>query len=56
MQDNSRCILFKQAFNDKVVIARCLMQYWQIFSSFLILQNMRNSKNIPNSEHPMNSG
>ena len=22
--------------NDKVVIARCLVQYWQIFSSFLI--------------------
>ena len=29
-------ILFKQAFNDKVVITRCLVQYWQIFSSFLI--------------------
>ena len=35
-EDNSWCILFKQAFNDKVVIARCLVQYWQIFSSFLI--------------------
>ena len=29
-------MIFKQAFNDKVVIARWLVQYWQIFSSFLI--------------------
>ena len=29
-------MLLKQAFNDKVVIAHCLVQYWQIFSSFLI--------------------
>ena len=29
-------IWFQQAFNDKVVIARCLVQYWQIFSWFLI--------------------
>ena len=28
--------LFRPAFNDKVVIARCPVQYWQIFSSFLI--------------------
>ena len=27
---------FRQIFNYKVVIARCLVQYWQIFSSFLI--------------------
>ena len=29
-------MIFKQAFNYKVVIARWLMQYWQTFSSFLI--------------------
>ena len=34
--DNSWYILFRQAFNDKVVITRCLVQYLQIFSSFLI--------------------
>ena len=27
---------FKQAFHDKVVIIRCLAQYWQIFFLFLI--------------------
>ena len=27
---------FQQAFNDEAVIARCLVQYWQIFTSFLI--------------------
>ena len=57
--DNSCYIWFQQAFNGKVVIARYLMQYLQIFSSFLVLllfhspegswnklQNMRNSENI----------
>ena len=29
-------IWFQQVFNDKVVIARCLVQYWLIFSEFLI--------------------
>ena len=29
-------IWFQQVFNDKVVTARCLVQYWQIFLSFLI--------------------
>ena len=52
--------LFQQSFNDKAVIVRCLVQYWQIFSSFHIffnlfhspkrswnnLQNMRNLVNI----------
>ena len=27
---------FQQAFNNKIIIARCLVQYRQIFSSFLI--------------------
>ena len=36
ISNNSHYIWFQQAFNDKVVIAHCLMQYWQIFSSFLI--------------------
>ena len=35
-QDSSCYIPFQRAFNDKVVIARSLVQYWQIFSSFLI--------------------
>ena len=34
--DNSCYIWFQQAFNGKVVIARYLMQYLQIFSSFLL--------------------
>ena len=29
-------LVLDQALKDKVVIARCLVQYWQIFSSFLI--------------------
>ena len=54
-KENSCYIWFQQAFNDKVVIACYLGQYWQIFSSFLIfcyiffyhkLQNMRTSENI----------
>ena len=57
--DNSWFIWFKEAFNDEVVIARCLVQEWQTLSSFLIFcyyfsrlkacetsQNMRNSENI----------
>ena len=28
---------FQQVFNDKLVIASCLLQYWQIFASFLML-------------------
>ena len=32
---NSWCIWFQEAFNDKVVITCCLVQYWQIFFSFL---------------------
>ena len=36
VSNNSWFIWFKQAFNDKVVIARCLVQYWQMFSSFPI--------------------
>ena len=28
---------FQQAFNNKVAVARCLEQYWQIFSLFLII-------------------
>ena len=48
-QDNSCYIWCQQAFNDTVVIACCLVQYWQIFPSFLIkLKNMRNSENISN--------
>ena len=52
---NSSRIWFWQAFNNKVVIARCLVQYWQIYSSFLKfclkarenkLQNIRNTENI----------
>ena len=35
-QDISWFVWFQQAFNDKVVIARCIVRYWQIFSSFLI--------------------
>ena len=34
--DNSWYILFRQEFNDKVVITRSLVQYRQIISSFLI--------------------
>ena len=34
--DNSCYIYFHQAFNDKIVIAHCLVQYRQTFSSFLI--------------------
>ena len=30
------CIWFPQAVNDKVLIAWHLVQYWQIFSSFLV--------------------
>ena len=33
---NSCYIWFQQEFNYKVFIARCLVQYWELFSSFLI--------------------
>ena len=35
-EDKSCYIWFQHAFNDKVFIARCLLKYWLIFSSFLI--------------------
>ena len=34
--DNSCHIWFEQLFNNKLVIARCLVQYWQIFFPILI--------------------
>ena len=46
---NSSYIWFQEVLNDEIVIARCLVQYWQIFSSFeplSELENMINSENI----------